>query len=81
MMPAGGSKVFCGGLGPSNFAHGVVEGEAEHLDKEVDGVAGAVSLGPTPIGVFDDEAGKGGQLEVAGLALDELEPSLLQQRN
>jgi len=48
MMPAGGSKVFCGGLGPSNFAHGVVEGEAEHLDKEVDGVAGQIELWPAP---------------------------------
>jgi len=81
MIPAGVSKVFLGGLGSSNLAHGVVEGQAEHLDIEVDCVAGPVSLGPAPIGVFDDETRKSGQFKVAGLTFDELEPSLLQQRN
>ena len=59
MMPAGVLGSFSVGLGPGNFAHGVVEGQAEHLDKEVDGVAGEVALGPAPIGVLDDETGEG----------------------
>jgi hypothetical protein len=37
-----------------------VEGEAEHLDMEVDGIAGEVAFGPAPIAVFDDESGIGG---------------------
>lgn len=27
-------------LGSSDLAHGIIEGEAQHLDEEVDGVAG-----------------------------------------
>ena len=53
--------------------HGVVEREAEDLDVEVDGVAGQVSCGPAPVGVFDDEAGIGGQNKIARLAWDDLE--------
>jgi len=34
-----------------------VEGEAEHLDVEVNGVAGEVAFGPAPIAVLDDETG------------------------
>ena len=41
------------------MAHGVVEGEAQDLDEEVDRVAGQVALGPAPITVFDDETGEG----------------------
>jgi len=41
----------------------VVEGQAQDLDKEVDGVAGLVTLGPPPIGVLDDEAGIGAQFK------------------
>ena len=47
-------------LGAGDLAHGVVEGEAEHLDMEVDGIAGEVAFGPAPIAVFDDESGIGG---------------------
>ena len=43
---------------------GVVEVHFEDLDKEVDGVAGEVALGPAPAAFFDNETGKGGQLEV-----------------
>ena len=32
-----------------DFAHGVVEGQAEDFDEEVDGVAGEILLGPAPI--------------------------------
>ena len=46
-----------------NLAHGIMEGQAEHLDVEVNGVAGEVALGPTPIAVLDDESGIGGQNE------------------
>jgi len=59
-------------LGAGDLAHGVVEGEAEDLDKEVDGVAGQVALGPAPVTVFDQEALVGGQLEVTGV--DGVEP-------
>jgi hypothetical protein len=44
------------GLGSCDLAHGVVEGQAEDLGTEVDGVASQIALWPTPIGVFDDQA-------------------------
>ncbi len=81
MMPEGVWQFFSAGLFPGNFAHGVVEGPAEHLDKEVDGVAGEVALGPAPVGVLDDETGEGWQLEVADVTFDERELSVLEQRN
>jgi hypothetical protein len=31
------------------------EGEAEQVDMEVNGVAGQLALGPTPVTVFDDD--------------------------
>ena len=51
--PAMGAVCFSG-LGSSDLAHGVVEGQAEDLGAEVEGVAGQIALGPAPIGVFDD---------------------------
>jgi len=36
------------GSGVGNLAHGVVEGQAEHAHKKVDGVAGQIALWPTP---------------------------------
>ena len=48
---------------------------------KVDGVSGKIALGPSPVGVFDDEADVGGQNEVMGFASDELEPALLNQRD
>ena len=53
--------------------HGVVKGEAEHLDVEVNGVASQVAFGPAPIAGFDDEPWIGGQNEVARLPGDKLE--------
>ena len=41
-------------------AHGVVKGEAEDLDVEVDGISSQIAFGPAPITVFDDESGKDG---------------------
>ena len=56
------------------MAHGVVEGQTQNLDKEVNGVAGQIALGPTPVAVFDQSRciGISGQLEVVGGPLDEL---------
>ena len=77
--PAMGAVCFSG-LGSSDLAHGVVEGQAEDLGTKVDGIAGQIALWPTPIGVFDDQTGIGGQGKIAGLALDQLETTLLEQR-
>ena len=76
--PAMGAVCFSG-LGSSDLAHGVVEGQAEDLGTEVDGVAGQIALGPAPIGVFDDQTGIGGQAKIASLAFDQLETTLLEQ--
>jgi len=56
-----------------DLAHGVVEVHFEHLNEEVDGIARQITLGLAPTGFFDDEAGKGGQLEVCPLSFDELQ--------
>jgi hypothetical protein len=61
------------------LAHGLVEGKAQNLDKEVDGVSSFVLLGPSPIGVFDKESFEGGQFEILGFPLDELESAFAQQ--
>ena len=58
-----------------------MEGEAENLDVEVDGVAGEVAFGPAPVAVVDDEAGIGGHNKVARLAFDELVSALLEEWN
>ena len=41
-----------------------MKGQAQDLDKEVNGVAGELALGPAPVAVFDEQARIGGQLEV-----------------
>ena len=58
--PAMGAVCFSGS-GSSDLAHSVVEGQAEDLGTEVDGVAGQIPLGPAPIGVFNDQTGIGGR--------------------
>jgi hypothetical protein len=50
------------------------------LDKEVDGVAGLVAMGPAPITVFDDQAWLISQLEVVGGPFDKLQAPLSKQR-
>src|SRR5437879_4139800 len=70
----------CWWLRAGDLPHGVVEGQAEHLDKEVDGVAGQVAWGPAPVAVFDEEAGISGHLKVIGCSLDQLEAAFLEQR-
>ena len=39
-----------------DFAHGLMKGQAEDLDKEVAGVAGELPLRPAPAAVFDQQA-------------------------
>ncbi len=68
---------LCNWLG--DLAHRIVEGEAEHLDKEVDGVASEVALRPAPVAVFEEQAFVSRQFEVAGGQLDELEAAFLEQ--
>jgi hypothetical protein len=55
-----------------------VEGQAEDLDAEVNGVAGEVAFRPAPVAVFDDETGKGGQNEIAGVLGEDLQFALLE---
>ena len=45
-MPWRWSIAFCGELGSGDLAHGIFEGKAQDLDKEVDGVAGQIALWP-----------------------------------
>ena len=47
-------------LAAGDLAHSVVEGQAEDLDVEVNGVASEVAFRPAPVTVFDDETGIGG---------------------
>ena len=53
MTPVGVLLFFLLGC---NLTHRVVEGEAQDLDEEVDGIASFVPLWPTPVTVFDDQA-------------------------
>ena len=62
-----------------DLVHGLMETEALDLDEEVNGVASAVSLGPAPIAVLDDEAGISGQDEIAGFLEDEVESLFCEQ--
>lgn len=63
-----------------DLAHCVVEGQAEDLDVEVDGVAGEVAFGPAPITVLDDEARIGGRNKIACVPGDKFKSALLEQR-
>ena len=67
------------GLRSEDFAHGVVEGQAEDFDEEVDRVAGEVLLGPAPIAVFHDEAGIIDQLKVVIRAFDQTQSAFYQK--
>ena len=53
-----------------------MERKAEHLDVEVNGVAGQIAFGPAPVTVFYDQAGIGGQNKIARLACDEFKAAL-----
>lgn len=61
--------------------HGVVEGQPEDLHEEVDGVAGSVAFGPTPVAVFHDETGEGGYRKVVGRQLDQRETAFCDERS
>ncbi len=69
-------QVFTAG----NFVK-AMEGQAEDLDVEVNGVASQIAFRPAPATVLDEETGKGGQSKIARLPWDELEASLLKQWN
>ena len=58
-----------------------MEGQAEHLDVEVNGVAGEVAFWPAPIAVFDDQAGIGRQNKIACVPRNEFKSALLEQRD
>ena len=66
-------------VGVEDFAHGVVEAQAEDLDEEVDGVAGLVALGPAPVRVFDNESWVGRQPVIAGAGVVEFDAAALEQ--
>ncbi len=61
------------------MTHRVVEGEAQDLDEEVDGVTSFVPLWPAPIAVFEDQALEGTQKEVARHLFQRLQSLLLKQ--
>ncbi len=65
-------------LGAGDLTQGVVEGQAEDVDMEVNGVAGEVAFGPAPVTVFDNESGIGGQGKIARLPGDEFQSALLE---
>ena len=64
MTPVALLQLFPADLWRGDFAHGVRERQAEHLDEEVDGISGHVALGPAPVTFFYDETGISGQLEI-----------------
>ena len=64
---------------PNDLAHGGVQGEAQDMDEEVDGVPGFVPSWPAPITVFDNQTWKSGQNEIACGFFDELKSALLEQ--
>ena len=68
------------GLRGGELAHGLVEGEAQDLGAEVDGVALQVALGPAPVTLFYDETGIGVDGEVAAAGFAEREAAFFQQR-
>ena len=63
-----------------DLAHSVVEGQAQDLDKEVDSVAGQITIRPAPVAVFEDQTGIGGQNKIAGLAFHECQSAFVEQR-
>ena len=67
------------GLGSGDVAHGVMEGEAQNLDVEINGVTGEIAFGPAPVAVFDDETGIGGQDKISPLQFDDLKSAFLEQ--
>lgn len=67
VLAGGGAEILSHGV---DLAHGVVEGQAEDLDVEVNGIAGKIAFRPAPVAVFDDETGIGGQNKIAGLTGD-----------
>ena len=48
-------------LDAGDLVHGIMEGQTENLNVEVNRIAGKVALGRAPVAVFDNETGIGGQ--------------------
>ena len=57
-----------------------MEGKPQNLDMEVNGVASQTAFWPAPVTVFDDEAWERGQNEIARSLFEQLESTLLEQR-
>lgn len=73
----------CGGLRGSSaddLTHSVLEGEAEDVHKEVDGVARLLAFGSGPIIVFEQVAWMSRQFKVAGGTFEELGSAFMEQR-
>jgi len=66
-----GDGVFLRRWGFDDLPHGVVEAQAKDAGEQVDGVAGHVVIGPSPVAVLEDETGAVGQFEVAASTVDE----------
>lgn len=65
---------------PKDLTHGVVEGQTQDFDAEVDGVPGEVALGPSPIAFLDDQARIVLQAVIACLPFLESGSTPLEQR-
>ena len=74
-------EVVPAGLRGFSLSHRLPAHHWKVLGTEVDGVAGQIALWPSPIGVFDDQTGIGGQDKVTGLAFHQLEAALLDKRD
>jgi len=67
--------------GAGDLAHGIVEGQAEHLDMEVNGVAGQIAFRPTPIMSLMMRSGKAGKTKLPASRSTSFESALLEERN
>jgi hypothetical protein len=61
------------------FFHGVVEREAEHLDIEVNRVAGHVAVWPPPVRCLDEQALALFDLDIAVAPIPQGESTFLKQ--
>jgi hypothetical protein len=56
----------------------VIWHKAKDLNEEVHGVVRPLALRPSPITVLEDQAGKGGQKEIACALFEQIESALLE---
>jgi len=57
-------------LRSGDLAHRAVKAHSHYLDKEVDGIASQVALGPAPVAFLDEEAGEGVKVKGSGRTID-----------